>query len=113
MTRILRICMNVVVNPTRENSMFWADSVVKFAGSRKRRVFRGINPNLDTGCSMHSECSSQSGLLLAIGVHRGTWLPGESTSTFAALCVHVHCTSMRVFTRIARTRSFCLVYIRM
>lgn len=70
-------------------------SVVERSRFRKRRVFRGINPNLDAGCSMHSECSSQSGLLSAIGVHRGTWLPGESTSTFAAFCVHV-CTSLRV-----------------
>lgn len=56
---------------------------------RKRRVFDGVNPSLTTGCSMHAECSSQSGLLLAIGVHRGTWLPGESTSTFAACCMRV------------------------
>lgn len=75
--------------------------------SGKRRVFRCINPNLGAGCSMHSECSSQSGLLLAIGVHRGTWLPGESTSTFAASA----CMYIDARTRIARTHWTRLVRI--
>lgn len=60
---------------------------------------------------MHSECSSQSGLLLAIGVHRGTWLPGESTSTFAAFCMRVHrCTYKNCSHTFNPTRTYTCVY---